>query len=200
MIYDLAIVVDTGKYYTVTGTIKQDIDNVLNNENKYLKVSYNALEKIKSGLDSGFHVTIIKELTSDEVMPGEVFVNENQEPDLDIKKAIAVNKINKKLEYRSLIISSLDVLLFTTINNELMVEGYIITNSNREEQYIKIIETGDEVLINKLEKYLTILDNLEDIKLIQNICLNSFAKVKAAVSTEEIDVALSEFYSNIDVA
>ena len=97
MLYDLAIVTDTGKYYTVIGTIKEEIDNILNNENKYLKLSYNAVEKIKQGLEDNKRVVIIKELISEEVLPGEVIIEENEEnDDLSILKEIAIQKIHKE--------------------------------------------------------------------------------------------------------
>ena len=58
----------------------------------------------------------------------------------------------------------IDFVSFMLLNNEFISKGIIITDSNKEECYIKIIETGDENLINNLEKYLTLKDNIKKIE------------------------------------
>jgi len=58
----------------------------------------------------------------------------------------------------------IDFISFMLLNNEFISKGIIITDSNKEECYIKIIETGDENLINNLEKYLTLKDNIKKIE------------------------------------
>ena len=51
------------------------------------------------------------------------------------------------------------------LNNKLADKGFFITEENKEEKYIEIIETCDESLIEDLEKYIFLLDK---IKIIQN--------------------------------
>lgn len=63
-----------------------------------------------------------------------------------------------------LIFTLIDFITFIELNNSFSEKGIYITNENREDSYIKIIETGDEELINKLEKYLQIKDSLDVIK------------------------------------
>lgn len=58
----------------------------------------------------------------------------------------------------------LDFVSFFILNNELSSKGYIITEDNREEVYIKIIETGDVQLINDLEKYINLRDSIKDLE------------------------------------
>jgi hypothetical protein len=58
----------------------------------------------------------------------------------------------------------IDFVSFMLLNNEFVSKGIVITDSNKEECYIKIIETGDENLINNLEKYLTLKDNIKEIE------------------------------------
>ena len=59
----------------------------------------------------------------------------------------------------------LDFVNFFILSNELLSKGFNITDDNREEVYIKIIETGDIKLIEDLEKYITLRDSL---KILQN--------------------------------
>jgi hypothetical protein len=63
-----------------------------------------------------------------------------------------------------LIFKLVDFVTFMMLNNKFLEKGIVISDNNKEEAYIKIIETGDEDLITGLEQYLTIKD---DIKLIE---------------------------------
>jgi hypothetical protein len=67
----------------------------------------------------------------------------------------------------------IDFVTFMQLNNKFADKGYFITEKNKEEKYIEIIETGDESLIEDLEAYITLLDN---IKVIQNK-KNEYSKV-----------------------
>lgn len=58
-----------------------------------------------------------------------------------------------------------DFISFMLLHNKFTNLGIIITDNNREECYIKIIESGDESLILDLEKYIELKDS---IKLIEN--------------------------------
>jgi hypothetical protein len=66
-----------------------------------------------------------------------------------------------------------DLLTFTLVdfvsimmlNNKFLSKGIAITDDNKEECYIKIIELGDETLINDLEKFINLKD---EIKLIED--------------------------------
>lgn len=59
----------------------------------------------------------------------------------------------------------IDFVSFMLLHNKFMNLGFTITEDNREECYIKLIETGDDSLILDLEKYIALKD---DIKLIEN--------------------------------
>jgi hypothetical protein len=58
----------------------------------------------------------------------------------------------------------IDFVTIMLINNKFIDKGIVITDDNKEECYIKIIELGDESLINDLEKYITLKDNIKDIE------------------------------------
>lgn len=59
----------------------------------------------------------------------------------------------------------IDFVTFMQLNNKFASKGIFITEDNKEEKYIEIIETCDEDLISDLEKYIFLLDSL---KVIQN--------------------------------
>lgn len=49
---------------------------------------------------------------------------------------------------------------FNILFNKLVTKGYFITEENREEKFLEILETEDEELISILEKYLSMYDYL----------------------------------------
>jgi hypothetical protein len=58
----------------------------------------------------------------------------------------------------------IDMISLMLINNKFANKGIFITDDNKEESYIKIIETGDETLITDLEKYLILKDEIKKIE------------------------------------
>jgi hypothetical protein len=62
----------------------------------------------------------------------------------------------------------IDFVTFMQLNNLFAEKGFFITHKNKEEKYIEIIETGDENLIENLEQYITLLDNLKIIQTKKN--------------------------------
>ena len=58
----------------------------------------------------------------------------------------------------------LDFITFMQLNNAFANKGIFITEKNKEEKYIEIIETGDEKLIEQLEQYIILLDNIKSIQ------------------------------------
>lgn len=64
-----------------------------------------------------------------------------------------------------LIFELLDLITFMLLNNKFANNGFFITDENKEEKYIEIIETCNDSLIEDLEKYIFLLDK---IKILQN--------------------------------
>jgi len=74
-----------------------------------------------------------------------------------------------------LIFKLVDFVSFMLLNNKFINKGIVITDDNKEECYIKIIEMGDESLITDLEKYISLKD---DIKAIENSKAEYLAIIK----------------------
>lgn len=55
----------------------------------------------------------------------------------------------------------MDVVMFMMLHDRLASKGYVITRDNRDEMYVKILETGDPALFDDLEKYIQYLDIME---------------------------------------
>ena len=58
----------------------------------------------------------------------------------------------------------LDFVSLMLLNTKFASKGIFITEDNKEEAYIKIIEAGDESLIVELENYIQLVDNIQAIE------------------------------------
>lgn len=58
----------------------------------------------------------------------------------------------------------LDFVSLMMLNNKFLDKDIIITDDNREECYIKIIEMGDDSLIDDLEHYINLRDSIKEIE------------------------------------
>jgi hypothetical protein len=198
MIYELAIVEDKGSFYQVIGVTKNELDNLVERDEKLIKLSYNAYTKIKDALADKKFVTINKAMITDEALPDDVNIKNTVEDSLDAYKKMSMRKVNQKLTYEGVKISSMETLFFITLNNDLVHAGYNICNANREEKYIEIIETEDEALIGKLERYLEIMDKVESLNSFNIVCLEFVNKLKNAADEAECDKIVTEFYMAYD--
>lgn len=57
-----------------------------------------------------------------------------------------------------------DSVNFMLLHNKFLSRNVIITENNKEECYIKIIEMGEESLIEDLEKYINLKDKIKGIE------------------------------------
>jgi hypothetical protein len=80
------------------------------------------------------------------------------------KAALAVKKKVRGIMGDELLIFHLiDFVTFIQLNNKFLDIGIHITESNKEECYIKIIEMEKPELIDDLEKYIDLRDNINKI-------------------------------------
>lgn len=95
-----------------------------------------------------------------------------------------------------LIFKLVDFVTFMSLNNKFLEKGIVITDNNKEEAYIKIIETGDEELITSLEKYLTIKDEIKLIEAQKDEYADIVSKLKTLANkndTEAVNKIVEEY-------
>lgn len=199
-VYELAIVDDRGSYWQVTNVTKNTLDSLANREEKMLKLSYVSYQKIKEALNNSQIVRIPKTLTVDEVLPFELeIIDQDKEDPLKSHRNAAVTKIRMLVTPELSKISGLTLYGFNVLNNDMINAGYAITNENREEKYLEILETGDEALITKLEEYLNYKDEIERVAALER----KFSKVQQEINNaneedieEIVTLFLDDFYKN----
>lgn len=203
MIYELAIVQDRGPYWYVTNVTKNVLDNQANTDEKVLKLSYVAYQQIKDAILAGHAVHIRKNMRIDEVLPGdyEIIAVGSKETDiLEETKRASTIKVRMLVTPELAKISGFAMYGFIVLNNDLLNAGYAITNDNREEKYLEILETGDEKLISKLEDYLNYKDEIESVSQLErkfSTFRNQLSMANSVESVIELEQKFLEtFYRN----
>jgi len=86
---------------------------------------------------------------------------------ISLKESNKVRIAKKAKQKLDGIVGSADLIYyidFIDTNNILNSRGFFITDDNKEEKYLEILESGDEDLIDTLEKFLLSKDRLSPIK------------------------------------
>lgn len=112
-------------------------------------------------------------------------------------KAKVRSKIIHALNTRFTFIEIFKFYEFITINNLLIDKGFVITEKNREEKYLDIINTGDDSLISLLEQYLNIKDELSNILYWYDEYKNFCKKIEELSSPNEINEASQEILTKL---
>lgn len=195
MIYDLAVVDDRGAYWYVKNVFKNTIDPFADSEDKILRLSFSAYNIISTALQAGKTVKIPKVLKTNEVLPGEVEVIDlgTDDPLKEAKNAATI-RARMVVTPELAKISSLTIYGFTVLNNDLANAGYFITNENREEKYLQILETGDEKLITKLEDYLNYKDEIEAVAQLERKFARFRQDINNAKTVEAVKALETSFF------
>jgi hypothetical protein len=197
IIYELAMVIDCGTHWKVTNVTKNTLDNLANRDEKLLKLSYMSYKKIEEALMSEKTVHISKNMMTDEVLPFEVEVKDSSiENPLQEIKNHSLTKVRMLVTPDLSKIAGLTLYGFMILNNDLINAGYAITNENREEKYLQILETGDEILISKLEDYLNYKDEIEKVAQLERKFSKFKNDVLSSSTVEDITEITNKFLEN----
>jgi hypothetical protein len=197
-IYDLASVQDCGAYWKVTNVYQNSIDNIADANEKVLRLSYMSNQLIKEALLDNKVVHIHKAMMTLEVLPGEFdIIDPKNNDELQATKDAVIAKIRVLVTPEFSKVSGLTIYGFTVLNNDLANAGFFITNENREEKYLEILETGDEKLISKLEDYLNYKDEIENIAYLERMFSKYKSDVKQASTVEEVQSLEAAFLGRL---
>ena len=163
---------------------------LLKNDGDIVKISNVAADTIRTALRAYKRVYLPKNV------PGELSHNDIiivETDGLEKDKMIFLSKIYNTMDYQLFMFSAIDFFEYLTLFNRMTSLGYFITNENREEKYIEIIETGDEDLISLLEAYLEKKDKLDSISLTYNKIKYFETSVNSCNTPEEMQKIKDEF-------
>lgn len=202
LVYELAVVEDRGTHWAVTNVTKNSLDNLANREEKYIKLSYVSYKNISDALMAGKQVTIAKSMMTDEALPFEITITDPSETTdpLSAAKNASVAKVRMLVTPDLSKIAGMTLYSFMILNNELASRGFFITDGNREETYIRILEAGDDALIQMLEDYLNSRDEIDRVAVLERKFTAFRSKISGAASAEEVTTIeqtfLTDYYAH----
>jgi len=105
-----------------------------------------------------------------------------------------IKAADRKLKKYNTVVEMIDYINYIDLNNELNSLGFFITDDNREEKYLEILETGDEHKIDLLEDMLLLKDKLSVLKTAKRAYDEVYEKVQelSEDDTEELRALLSK--------
>lgn len=189
-VFEVAAVIDCGEIYEVeylTSSLNKDFEA----SPKFVGLSSYAAKLIKDALSEDKIVRIIKDYVNIDVMPNDLIIMNNVN-DLDVQKTILIRKVRQLITHQQALVSGIMMYDFININNSLCDKGCYIHDDNKEEVYLKILETGEEDLISKLELYLNARDVISRSSYLE-IEYNKFYQNMKTATSEEVDDLYSNF-------
>jgi len=110
------------------------------------------------------------------------------------KAALAVKaKVRGIMGDDLLIFSLMDFVDLMLLNNKFADLGIFITDDNREEAYIKIIELGDPELIDDLERFINLKDSIGLIREKKEEYYNVIDNIRNASDDSAVNSAIKDY-------
>ena len=141
-------------------------------------------------------VYFAKNCESIELMPYDLVYGADVE-DIKTVQNKYLTEARHYVSHQQALVTGIMMFDFICINNELISEGYVITSKNREEKYIEILETGEEELVDKLERYLNAHDTVNRASFLQNEYNEFYIKIKQESDIEKIKEIGDEFIKRL---
>jgi len=188
MNYSVAAVHDRGEVLWVK-YVDTYQNSLLKNDDLFVKLTGHAAGLIQKALSEHNKVYIPKGVAG-EVTFADIIIEQTNE--LETNQRIALSKMYNLADYQLFINSAMDFFNYINTFNSLASLGYFITDQNREEKYLEIIESGDESLISDLELYLETKDKIQPMSYLFNKIKVSEKRILECETQEELDGVLED--------
>lgn len=195
------------KKFLINPFEKLEGEPVLLDQNDYVRLSASAYDYLVNVLDLQHRepMCIIyipanwdfsKIVNKEDMTLAETLLKETDEDKLDYYKEKVLRLMNETIA-NQLMISNFALFHFFKLNHYLASKGYFITDENREEMYLKVIEEGDAEVIAKLSEYLDALDEFNAVDETYTKYNEYKDKVKVATSEKEVSEAYYELSARL---
>jgi len=155
----IAIIVDKGDVNEITGTVVQPMSYQADGESTIEIKDQKLFHYIRTKLEN-CQVQYSKDVDG-ELIKEDLIIRKLDS--FQQYKALQEMKARDYISSRLNPVSMFELYDFILCNNELLERGYVITNKNRREKYIEIIEAGDAETIDYLEIFLNSKDKCEEL-------------------------------------
>lgn len=163
----------------------------------YLSVNAEVGEALEDALLAGKKVTIDQgecdsTLSKKHNLTTKQFTIEEFES-VEAAKREAIAKVNTHFTNFVASVSAVEVFGFVTSFAKLADAGYFITDENREEKYIEIIQSEDDNLLAALEEFLETKESLEKVYSAHSNLKEFQEKIQKVKTVEDVEEAAKGF-------
>jgi len=178
------VVDDSGSLNTVKAVLPSDLAK--NPNHTYVGVSEPIAQQILREIDKGNTVQYPK--TEKKSLKLIDFLIESDPSSVFSKrKNDEISKYRQQINRLFLSMNLMDMYDFMMVQNRFNSLGHFITEDNKEEVYLAIINDGDESLITDLETYLTAMEEMNDINKRYKKFRGAIHKIVEAKDEEDLD-------------
>lgn len=182
--------IDNG-FYVVVDAHLEDLKFIFPG-NKYVPVSHKEAIKIKEALKNGNQVKIPRELIDEDKKFDFTSFVFSRPDHLQAKKTKEIMRINNFITAFSATTSALDLFNFFTTSMVLLENGFFVTEKNKDELYLELADSGDEMLIETLKDYLESKKTLMSLATRYKELKDYRKKVMKAKDEGELNEAISD--------
>jgi hypothetical protein len=194
-VYEIASMEDIGTNWRLTGVVRSGTQ-FMDSGGKYMRLSATTANVLQNMLGRGYTVVIPKslDLSGPELQPWDLQITETQSP-LELERNSAIASARTRMYERFTTLNVIVLFNYMEGNNILQDAGYNITDKNREEKYLEILETGKTDLIQNLEDYLEAKDEMASAKYLWDQYKIFKRAVESSETEEEIEVLRTQYFS-----
>jgi hypothetical protein len=197
--YEVAVVIEKKGFNEVQAVLYSDDENELKAGETIVKLSYLAFRYISNSLMDGMKVYLpIKSMYS-EITPLEVMVSED---DPSLEDYIFSSRARARTVVSPLLakISGFTLYNFTMLNNMFSSKGFFIYDDNKQDVYLKILETGDDGLIDRLEEFLGYKDEIDRVAYLERKLSKFNLEINDCEDFEEVIDLENAFLEGIETS
>lgn len=186
---DLADVVDDGSTWIINNVTTQNA-TLVDPGKIYLPIAAFCKEEVRRYLDEGYTVRIPKGITN-EILFGNLIIEKDDDPVVVYRNVLIARNRN---EFANNIVSMnvFDFYGFMACNAKLVQKGYLLTDENRQSQYIEILNGDDDEARDILRDYIDASENVDQSYQVYKTMLTKIRKLENANSIEELDTIQAE--------
>lgn len=218
--FELLLVKDNNNYWEVQG-ITYSNALLANPTLITIKASLLTINTVKKLLSEGKSIKISKDIEFTEAQINDLIIGDIDE--LTLQKNIAYNNINALIHQTIIGVCVIDAMNFLQSYMQLLNNGIFITDTNREDKYLEIIEKSQEYLepeplsdnatfeeeqqfldakkqyniaqenLKTLETYLNAYDKLFTIKYVTDILNTAKNDIENASTIEQVESVINDY-------
>jgi|SaaInlStandDraft_5_1057022.scaffolds.fasta_scaffold00722_21 hypothetical protein len=195
-VYEVASIEDIGTEWQLTGVVVSDTQFLDTAGGFYMRLSAVTADILQQMLEDGHTVVIPKstDLSGPELQPGDLQITESTEGIERVRNS-AISSARTRMYQRFTTLNVVVLFNYMEGNNVLQDAGYNITDANREENYLAILNTGNTALIQQLEEYLEAKDQLSAKRFLWEQYKIFKTAVLASETEEEVETLRTQFFS-----